>query len=146
MSAIVTAATATTATTATTAATTATVAASNIKYRQRVSLQDRKITAERIMSQHRDRVPVVVECSDQLQMEHPLKKNKFAVPYDLTLAQFMFVIRKHMKLEPEYAIFAFINNRLHPTSSPIGTIYAQEKADDDFMYIDIFQESTFGNM
>jgi GABA(A) receptor-associated protein len=135
MSAIVTAATAATATT---------TAASNIKYRQRVSLDDRKISAERIISQHRDRVPVVVECSEQLQKEHPLNKNKFAVPYELTLAQFMFVIRKHMKLEPEYAIFAFINNRLHPTTTPIGTIYAQEKTDDGFMYIDIFQESTFG--
>ena len=126
------------------AAITTTVAVSNTKYRQRVSLQDRKITAERIISQHCDRVPVVVECSEQLHMEHPLKKNKFAVPYELTMAQFMFVIRKHMKLEPEYAIFAFINNRLHPTTTPIGTIYAQEKADDGFMYIDIFQESTFG--
>lgn len=115
------------------------------KYRQRVSLNDRKITSNRILSQHPDRIPVIVECSDQLQMEHPLKKNKFAVPYDLTLAQFMFVIRKHMKLEPEYAIFAFINNRLHPTSSPIGTIYAQEKTEDGFMYIDVFQESTFGS-
>lgn len=115
------------------------------KYRQRVSPPDRKITADRILAQHPDRVPVVVECSDQLQMDHPLKKNKFAVPYDLTLAQFMFVIRKHMKLQPEYAIYAFINNRLHPTSSPIGAIYAQEKTEDGFMYIDVFQESTFGS-
>ena len=114
------------------------------KYRQRVSLNDRKINSERIMSQHPDRIPVVVECSDQLQAEHPLKKNKFAVPYDLTLAQFLFVIRKHMKLQPEYAIFAIINNRLHPTTSPIGSIYAQEKMEDGFLYIDIFQESTFG--
>ena len=115
------------------------------KYRQRVTLKDRKISAERITTQHPDRIPVVVECSEQLQNEHPLKKNKFAVPFDLTLAQFLFVIRKHMKLQPEYAIYAFINNRLHPTTLPIGAIYAQEKTDDGFMYIDIFQESTFGS-
>jgi len=115
------------------------------KYRQRVSLADRKIASERIIAQHPDRIPVVVECSEKLQMDHPLKKNKFAVPHDLTLAQFMFVIRKHMKLQPEYAIFAFINNRLHPTTSPVGTIYAREKTEDGFMYIDVFQESTFGS-
>lgn len=115
------------------------------KYRQRVSMTDRKISAERIMTQHPSRIPVVVECSEQLQQEHPLSKNKFAVPYDLTLAQFLFVIRKHMKLRPEYAIYAFVNNRLHPTTSAIGTIYAQEKMEDGFMYIDIFQESTFGS-
>jgi GABA(A) receptor-associated protein len=114
------------------------------KYRQRVSLTDRKITADRIIAQHRDRIPVVVECCEQLQLDHPLKKNKFAVPHDLTLAQFMFVIRKHMRLQPEYAIFAFINNRLHPTTASIGAIYAQEKTEDGFMYVDVFQESTFG--
>ncbi len=116
-----------------------------VKYRQRVSLTDRKVTAEKIITQHPTRIPVVVECSEQLQREHPLTKNKFAVPYELTLAQFMFVIRKHMKLRPEYAIYAFINNRLHPTTTPIGTLYAQEKEDDGFMYIDVFQESTFGS-
>ena len=108
-------------------------------------MTERKITAERIIAQHPSRIPVVVECSEQLQREHPLSKNKFAVPYDLTLAQFLFVIRKHMKLQPEYAIYAFINNRLHPTTSAIGTIYAQEKTEDGFMYVDIFQESTFGS-
>ena len=122
-----------------------TTTASGVKYRQRVSMTDRKISAERIMTQHPSRIPVVVECSEQLQQDHPLSKNKFAVPYDLTLAQFLFVIRKHMKLQPEYAIYAFVNNRLHPTTSAIGTIYAQEKMEDGFMYIDIFQESTFGS-
>ena len=136
----------TTATTTTTAmaATAATAATTTEKYRQRVSPNDRKITADRIIAQHPDRIPVVVECCEQLQHEHPLIKNKFAVPYELTLAQFMFVIRKHMKLQPEYAIFAFINNRMHPTTTPIGAIYAQEKAEDGFMYVDVFQESTFG--
>lgn len=124
--------------------TTSTDMTTAVKYRQRVSMTDRKNTAERIIAQHPSRIPVVVECSEQLQREHPLSKNKFAVPYDLTLAQFLFVIRKHMKLQPEYAIYAFINNRLHPTTSAIGTIYAQEKTEDGFMYIDIFQESTFG--
>ena len=117
-----------------------------VKYRQRVTLPERKITAERIVKQHPTRIPVVVECSEQLHQAHPLSKNKFAVPYELTLAQFLFVIRKHMKLQPEYAIYAFINNRLHPTTTPIGTIYAQEKTEDGFMYIDVFQESTFGSM
>ena len=139
------AATAATATTATTAATATTATTITEKYRQRVSLIDRKITSGRILAHHPDRIPVVVECCEQLQLDHPLKKNKFAVPYDLTLAQFMFVIRKHMKLQPEYAIFAFINNRLHPTTSPVGAIYAQEKTEDGFMYIDVFQESTFGS-
>jgi GABA(A) receptor-associated protein len=49
-----------------------------------------------------------------------------------------------MSLKPEFALYAFINNRLHPTAALIGTIYAQEKTDDGFMYVELFQESTFG--
>ena len=116
------------------------------KYRKNVPFDERKLKASLILKQHPDRIPVVVECSEQLQEIHPLKKNKFIVPYELTLAQFMFVIRKHMKLEPEYAIFVFINNRLHPTTSLIGAIYAEEKDEDGFMYLDVFQESTFGEL
>jgi GABA(A) receptor-associated protein len=115
-----------------------------MKYKDRVSFQDRKTVADRIVNEHPNRIPVIVECSEALQRDHPLPKNKFAVPYDLTLAQFMFVIRKNMSLRPEFALFAFINNRLHPTSALMGTIYAEEKMDDGFMYIEIFQESTFG--
>jgi len=115
------------------------------KYRKNVPFDERKLKASLILKQHPERIPVVVECSETLQAIHPLKKNKFIVPHDLTLAQFMFVIRKHMKLNPEYAIFVFINNRLHPTTTPIGIIYAEEKDEDGFMYLDVFQESTFGS-
>ncbi len=115
-----------------------------MKYKERVSFEDRKKVSDRIVNEHPNRIPVIVECSEPLQREHPLPKNKFAVPYDLTLAQFMYVIRKNMALKPEFALYAFINNRLHPTASLIGTIYSQEKTDDGFMYIELFQESTFG--
>jgi GABA(A) receptor-associated protein len=115
-----------------------------MKYKDRVSFQDRKIVSERIVRDHPNRIPVVVECSEALQRDHPLPKSKFAVPYDLTLAQFMYVVRKNMSLKPEFALYAFINNRLHPTTAIMGDIYAKEKDEDGFMYLDVFQESTFG--
>lgn len=115
-----------------------------MKYKERVSFEDRKKVSDRIVNEHPNRIPVIVECSEPLQRDHPLPKNKFAVPYDLTLAQFMFVVRKNMSLKPEFALYAFINGRLHPTAALMGTIYAQEKTDDGFMYIELFQESTFG--
>jgi microtubule-associated protein 1 light chain len=113
-------------------------------YRKTVPFDERKLKASLILKQHSDRIPVVVECSDQLQIIHPLKKNKFIVPFELALSQFMFIIRKHMKLEPTHAIFVFINNRLHPTTSMMGELYAVEKDEDGFMYLNVFQESTFG--
>lgn len=113
-------------------------------YRKNVPFDERKLKAALILKQHVGRIPVVVECSDQLQSLHPLKKNKFIVPFDLTLSQFIFVIRKHMKLDPTYAIFVFINNKLHPITSLMGALYQDQQDEDGFMYLNIFQESTFG--
>jgi GABA(A) receptor-associated protein len=113
-------------------------------YRKNVPFDERKLKASIILKQHPDRIPVVVECSEALQSVHPLKKNKFIVPHELNLAQFMFVIRKHMKLQPTHAIFVFINNQLHPTTTMMGELYATNKNEDGFMYLSVFQESTFG--
>ena len=114
------------------------------KYRKNVPFDDRKLKAAVILKQHPDRIPVVVECSDKLHELHPLKKNKFIVPHELTLAQFMFIIRKHMKLDPAHAIFVFINNKLNPSTSIVGELYPHNKDEDGFMYLDVFHESTFG--
>jgi GABA(A) receptor-associated protein len=37
------------------------------------------------------------------------------VPADLTVGQFVYVIRKRIKLSPERAIFIFIDNKLPPS-------------------------------
>ena len=113
-------------------------------YRKNVPFDERKLKASVILKQHPERIPVVVECSEELQLLHPLKKNKFIVPHELNLAQFMFVIRKHMKLDPTHAIFVFINNHLHPTTSVMGELYTNQKDEDGFMYLSVFQESAFG--
>jgi hypothetical protein len=114
------------------------------KYRKNVPFDERKLKAAVILKQHPDRIPVVVECSDKLQAVHPLKKNKFIVPHELTLAQFVFIIRKHMKLDPSHAIFVFINNKLNPGTSIMSELYLHNKDEDGFMYLDVFHESTFG--
>ena len=40
---------------------------------------------------------------------------RYLVPADLTVGQFVYVIRKRIKLSPEKAIFIFVNNVLPPT-------------------------------
>lgn len=113
-------------------------------YRKNVPFDERKLKAALILKQHNDRIPVVVECSEQLQSMFPLKKNKFIVPFDLTLSQFIFVIRKHMKLDSTQAIFVFINNKIHPITAIMGQLYQDQKDEDGFMYLNVFHESTFG--
>ncbi|KAE9034773.1 hypothetical protein PR001_g9578 [Phytophthora rubi] len=61
-----------------------------------------------------DRIPVICEKADPSDILD-IDKKKFLVPVDLTVGQFVYVIRKRIKLSPEKAIFIFINNVLPPT-------------------------------
>lgn len=45
----------------------------------------------------------------------PSRTPRFLVPADLTVGQFVYVIRKRIKLSPEKAIFVFVRNVLPPT-------------------------------
>lgn len=40
---------------------------------------------------------------------------RYLVPADLTVGQFVYVIRKRIKVSPEEAIFMFVKNVLPPT-------------------------------
>lgn len=43
---------------------------------------------------------------------------RYLVPADLTVGQFVYVIRKRIKLSSEKAIFVFVDNVLPPTGKP----------------------------
>ena len=42
---------------------------------------------------------------------------RYLVPADLTVGQFVYVIRKRIKVSPEKAIFMFVKNTLPPTGA-----------------------------
>jgi len=60
------------------------------------------------------------------------------------VGQFIYVIRKRIKLEPETFIFILIGNTLPHNASLLSQIYDEHKDKDRFLYIDISGESTFG--
>ena len=46
---------------------------------------------------------------------------------DLTVGQFVYVIRKRIKLAPEKAIFIFVDEVLPPTAQLMSAIYEEHK-------------------
>ncbi|KAE9279448.1 hypothetical protein PR003_g28231, partial [Phytophthora rubi] len=70
--------------------------------------------AQRIRFKYSDRISVICEKADRSDTPD-IDKKKYLVPADLTVGQFVYVIRKRIKLSPEKAIFIFINNVLPPT-------------------------------
>ena len=107
------------------------------------TFEQRKNEATKMRTKYADRVPVIIEKAPKNHLPD-LDKHKFLVPNDLTVAQFIYVIRKRIKLNPEQAIYIFVDNTLPPSSELIGTIYEKHKDEDGFLYTLISGESTFG--
>ncbi|KAG8659444.1 hypothetical protein MANES_02G038300v8 [Manihot esculenta] len=68
----------------------------------------------------------------------------YLVPADLTVGQFVYVIRRRIKLSAEKAIFIFVDNVLPPTGAIMSAIYEEKKDEDGFLYVTYSGENTFG--
>ena len=114
-------------------------------FKKKYGLEKRKMESERIMKKYPDRVAVI--CERAWITDIPLiDKNKYLVPCDLRVGQFVHVIRERLKLNAAKAIFLFINNSMIPPSSmSLGEIYNEFKDEDGFLYITYSGENTFGS-
>ncbi|KAF8911953.1 autophagy-like protein 8 precursor [Gymnopilus junonius] len=94
------------------------------KFKDEHPFEKRKAEAERIRQKYPDRIPVICEKADRTDIP-TIDKKKYLVPSDLTVGQFVYVIRKRIKLAPEKAIFIFVD-------------------EDNFLYVSYSGENTFG--
>lgn len=113
-------------------------------FKEKFPLQKRKDEAIRIMKKYPDRIPIIVEKAEGTEVPS-IDKNKYLVPNDLTVGQFVYVVRKRIKLAPEQAIYLFVNNTLPPTSALMSQVYKEHKDPDNFIYFVYSGESTFGH-
>ena len=105
--------------------------------------EKRAAEAARIREKYPDRIPVICEKEPRSDIA-PVDKRKYLIPIDLTVGQFVYVIRKRISIPPEKAIFIFVNNTLPPTAALMSTVYEQHKDEDGFMYMMYSGENTFG--
>lgn len=125
------------------------------KFKDEHPFEKRKAEAERIRQKYADRIPVSLflistSCGSHDWFEShwqvicekveksdiaTIDKKKYLVPADLTVGQFVYVIRKRIKLSPEKAIFIFVDEVLPPTAALMSSIYEEHKDEDGFLYI-----------
>ena len=106
-------------------------------------LQKRIDESLRIRIKYPDRVPVIVERGENANVPD-IDKHKFLVPSDLTIGQFIYIIRKRIQLSPEQSLFLFVNDTLPPTGELMSMLYKREKETDGFLYVVYSAESVFG--
>ncbi len=91
-------------------------------------------------------MPVIVERSSRAAAASfpDVDKRKYLVPCDLTLGQFVAVIRRRIKLSPEQAIFVFVGRVLPPAAALMSSVYEDHRDEDGFLYLTYSGENTFG--
>ena len=112
-------------------------------FKENTTLSERIKESSIILSKYRNRVPIIVEKHETCDLPM-IEKYKYLSPKDLTIAQFMFIIRKHIKLESSQTLFITINNELVNSSQKISDIYSDYKDKDGFLCIVYTSENTFG--
>lgn len=114
-------------------------------FKNKRSFQQRIDESTRIMEKYPERIPLIVCRANTCKDVPDIDRHKYLVPRDLTMGQFMHVIRQRIKLEPHISIYLMINGCTMPaTSQLMGVLYNENHDEDGFMYIIYTGESTFG--
>jgi len=108
------------------------------------SLETRQAESLKIRSKYPDRIPIIVEKAKNSNIPD-IDKKKFICPGDLTIGQFMYVIRKRMKLGPEVGLFLFIGGTLVSATETVNATYEKRADEDGFLYVTYAGENTFGS-
>ena len=107
------------------------------------TFEERMKESQKILLKYPTRIPIIVEKCEKCLLTN-IDKKKYLVPKELTLGQFVYIIRKRIKLDPNQALFVLINNSLQPTNRLLEDIYSDSKDEDGYLYIVYSSENTFG--
>ena len=126
----------------------------NSDFRKQFDFESRCNESARIRQKYEHRVPIIVHRSSHEKTIPPINRRKFLVPDDLSMAQFMYIIRKRIKLNSETSLYLFVGDSIDkssrksgalvPTSQTISQVDAEYRDPDGFVYITYAGESTFG--
>ena len=114
-------------------------------FKKKHTFQQRKEESTKIIKKYDDRIPIIVTKDPKCATLNDINKNKFLAPSDLTLGQFLVVIRKRINLQESEALFVFVNeSTLATTASTIGQLYEDYQDEDGFLYFLYCSENAFG--
>ncbi|TNM85647.1 hypothetical protein fugu_007918 [Takifugu bimaculatus] len=88
---------------------------------------------------------VIIERYEGEKYLPPLDKTKFLVPHELTMTQFVTIIRNRMALLPTQAFYLLVNNSgLASMALTMAQVYRDHQDDDGFLYMTYASQEMFG--
>lgn len=94
---------------------------------------------DRLIEKYPNRVPVMCYKNKSTKCEQ-----KFIVPKDLTSAQFLYIMRRRIKIDSKVALFLFINGEIPPSTSTFNDLYEQYSDKNGILHVTYSEENTFG--
>jgi GABA(A) receptor-associated protein len=117
---------------------------SGYEFKMQHSFEKRKEETTRLKEKYPDKIPIILEKSTSSGLPD-VKKEKYLLQKEITIAQFLYAIRQELKLDSSMALFLFINNSVIPsTIETLGEVYEKNRDKDGFLYITYCKEQTFG--
>jgi GABA(A) receptor-associated protein len=117
---------------------------SYIKHFKKIySTDDRIKESERLKQKYPNRIPIILDKDSSSDIQN-IDKHKYLVPDDYSVGQFLFLIRKRIKINDEQALFLYVNNFIPPNSSLISQLFKEYRDKDGFLYIIYQGENVFG--
>lgn len=113
------------------------------EFKKKNDYNKRLAESTNIKNKYPDRIPIIVEKYKNSKLPS-IDKCKYLVPKDMNLGQFVYIIRKRIKIESNQAMFVTVNSVLESPNKLISDIYDTQKEDDGFLYIVYTCENTFG--
>ena len=89
-----------------------------------------------------DRIPIIFEEKNEIVISEV--KRKYLVPLNLTVGEFLYVVRKKINIKQEQAIYLFVNQKSISSGTLISFLYEKNSDPDGFLYITWTTENTFG--
>ena len=92
-------------------------------FRDNFPFQKRLDESTRIREKYPERIPIICEKWGNDDDVPDIDRKKYLVPNDLSIANFMYVIRKRLKLSSDKGIYLFVNDHVMPTTSALLSQY-----------------------
>ncbi|KAM8732636.1 microtubule-associated proteins 1A/1B light chain 3C [Acanthopagrus latus] len=114
-------------------------------FKQRKCLETRKDEVCSIRSKFPNKLPVIVERYTREKTLPLLDKTKFLVPFELTLGQFLCLLRNKIDLDSTQALFLLVAEKsMSCMSSSMREVYSRYRDTDGFLYITYASQEMFG--